>query len=177
MSIQLSRGRHFQSCCLRMGGGGAAQEMKKPIGQAFGLHAEAGIKTLVLEDKNYFVKNSRCTPSSEGLCSSTAKPWNSFFHKQASALDITLFRRSDDFMDQACRAPRCMTCSASFTGETNLVLWFGLSTDVICQKCSRRSLVRNLSLRTPTHFGGDLSALPHHNCVLSGPFSGEWVFL
>lgn len=57
-----------------MGGGGAVQEMKKPIGQAFGLHAEAGIKTLVLEDKNYFVKNSRCTPSPEGLCSSTAKP-------------------------------------------------------------------------------------------------------
>ena len=50
------------------------QEMKKPVGQAFGRHAEAGIKTLVLEDKNYFVKNSRRTPSPEGLCSSTAKP-------------------------------------------------------------------------------------------------------
>lgn len=62
-----------------MAGGGrgrgraSLQEMKKLIGQAFGRHAEAGIKTLVLEDKNYFVKNSRCTPSPEGLCSSTAK--------------------------------------------------------------------------------------------------------
>lgn len=98
------------------------QEMKKLIGQGFGLQAEAGIRTLVLEDKNDFVKNNQRTRSTESLSLSTAKPRNSFFHKQALALDITLFRRSDDFTAQACMASRCMTCSASFTGGTDLVL-------------------------------------------------------
>lgn len=183
-SIQMSWGCRFKSCPLRwevvMGVLTSPQEMKKLIGQGFGLQAEAGIRTLVLEDKNDFVKNNQRTRSPESLSLSTAKPRNSFFHKQALALDITLFRRSDDFMAQACMASRCMTCSASFTGGTDLVLWFGLSSDGTCQRCSRRFLCHNLFLKTLAYFGGDCPfplPTPHHSHTLSISFSGCGVSL